>query len=88
MRAKTRARLGGAIMRAYSQSNEGTGHRRLWATVLSIQTGPPRSLTINLAGQGEIAGIRFDSGYEPTVGDSVYGHIDDGDFMVYGKVNT
>ena len=44
----------------------------VWGVVSSIQTGPPQSLTLTLAGSSTtVAGIRYLSSYSPTVGDTV-----------------
>lgn len=72
----TGAQLAAAILRtATPAANLSPGVApmgRQWGTVISIQTGPPQTVTITLAGSNvPIAGVRFKRSYAPVGGDTV-----------------
>lgn len=62
--------------------------RRHWATVLSVQTGPPKTLTLKLDGSAvAIAGYRYHLAYAtPTAGDYVLVDQVGTDFVVIGPL--
>lgn len=63
-------------------------HKVVWATVASIQPGPPQSLTLNVSGNSNaVAGIRYLSTYNPRVGDTVMCSKYGGDLVVIGGMN-
>lgn len=61
------------------------GTRRFWATVTAISAGPPKTVTLQQGTLSPVSGIRYDAGYTPTVGDTVYGDTDGNDYLVLGK---
>jgi hypothetical protein len=59
----------------------------VWGTVVSVQTGPPKSLTVNLNGSSvNVVGVRYDSLYTFAPGDVFYGRRVGTDIIVEGKL--
>ncbi len=62
------------------------GRPFMQATVQSVQTGPPHSLTVQVEGSSvNVPGVRYLASYSPTVGDTVWCALIDGrDLLVLG----
>jgi hypothetical protein len=61
--------------------------RKRQGQVVSIQAGPPRTLTITLGGDPtEIPGIRYLDGFAPVAGETVEILQNDSDLLVLGRV--
>ncbi|MGH9251576.1 MAG: hypothetical protein ACRD0W_18950 [Acidimicrobiales bacterium] len=60
------------------------------AAVVSAQAGPPRSLTMHLAGDTttDITGVRFLDSYTPVAADTVWALQNGSDFLVIGRLEA
>lgn len=63
-----------------------SGARKFHATVTAVLAGPPKTVTVQQGALSEVAGLRYDARYTPTVGDEVYGLVTDNDYLVIGKL--
>ena len=58
-----------------------------WGTILSVQTGPPHSVTITIGGSSQpVPGVIYDASYTPVANDVVWLlQTEDDDWFVGGK---
>ena len=82
-------KLSGAIVRAANVPvPNAPQHRKPWAVVTAVVTGPPKTVTIKIMGAtATTAGIRYSAAYlTPTIGDVVFCSWYGSDLIVENKL--